>query len=173
MLDNMRSTHAFFGSKVLLVEGETDRYFFRASIEEIESRTKLGLVQDIAVINIDGKDSSKEWRILFESFGLEVHYVADLDYAFKLYSEQALKLNTQVKINNFLSSHPDLDTKIEAEYLNKVYILKKGALEDYLAIPKGLSHVITFCEDQIGTFIVGTDEKNVEISDILQRVTGK
>src|SRR3989338_3548571 len=79
ILDNKRSTHAFFGSKVLLVEGDSDRYFFRSIIGKIEEKHKKGLVQDITILDINDKKKDAEWRTLFEAFGLKTFFVTDLD----------------------------------------------------------------------------------------------
>ncbi len=103
ILDNKRSTHAFFGSKVLLVEGETDRYFFRAVLNEVEDKLKKGLSQDITILDIDGNTNPSEWRKLFESFGLKTFFITDLDSAFKYYPEdERYKLKTPVLVNSFL-----------------------------------------------------------------------
>lgn len=75
ILDNTNSTFAFFARKVLLVEGETDQYFFKAIFREL----KPELTQEIAILNIGGKGSYKKWKELFEAFGLEVYYVCDFD----------------------------------------------------------------------------------------------
>ena len=68
ILDNTRSTYAFFAKKVVLVEGETDRYFIRAVIQE---RYRY-FDQEIAVLHIGGKGEFTKWRELFSAFGLMV-----------------------------------------------------------------------------------------------------
>jgi predicted ATP-dependent endonuclease of OLD family len=62
ILDNTRSTYAFFAKKVLLVEGETDRYFFKALNEEI----KPELNQKITVLDIIGKPNYEVWKDFME-----------------------------------------------------------------------------------------------------------
>jgi hypothetical protein len=66
ILDNTRSTYAFFAKKVVLVEGDTDRYFIRAALQERHRQ----LDQQIAVLHIGGKGEFTKWRGLFSSFGL-------------------------------------------------------------------------------------------------------
>ena len=51
IFDNTRSTYAFFAKKVVLVEGETDRYFIRSIIQARHRQ----LDQEIAVLHIGGK----------------------------------------------------------------------------------------------------------------------
>lgn len=174
ILDNKGSTHAFFGSKVLLVEGEDDRYFFRAVLNEIEEKLKKGIGQDIAVIDINGKHDAN-WRQLFESFGLKTFFVTDLDSAYKFYpSEQKTSLTTSQAITDFLTNHPDVATKIEGDYANNVFILKEGDLETYLGIQKDLANVITFCQNSLKSYLQNNSNNKVkELKKILSLITGE
>lgn len=175
ILDNKRSTHAFFGSKVLLVEGDSDRYFFRAVLDEIEEKLKKGLVQDITILDINGKGKDREWRKLFGAFGLKTFFITDLDSAWKFYQpEQAIKINTVERVSQFLADHTDVIPKIEAEYPNGTYILKEGDLEIYLGIQKDLSNVISFCQKDLRTYLASnTDTKAQELKMIMSKVTGE
>ncbi|MBK6484062.1 MAG: AAA family ATPase [Chitinophagaceae bacterium] len=80
ILDNTRSTHAFFSNKVVLVEGDYDRYFFRAAFEKLSPE----IIHEISVLDIGGKGNYHEWRKLFEDFGLRVYIVCDFDNVFTL-----------------------------------------------------------------------------------------
>lgn len=173
ILDNKRSTHAFFGSKVLLVEGEDDRYFFRAILGEIEDKLKKGIAQDITVLDINAKHDT-EWRNLFVSFGLKVFFITDLDSAWKFYpSEANTSLNTTQLVSDFITNHSDVASKIEGDYPNGIFILKEGDLESYLGIQKGLTHVITFCRSNLSTFLSGTSSKVQELKTILSKITNE
>lgn len=176
MLDNVRSTHAFFGSKVLLVEGETDRYFFRALISEIEEKLKKGIAQDITVLDIEGKGKVDEWRQLFDSFGLKTYLVADLDHAYKFYQvAQPPKINTEALAKDFLTNYPDAIQLIEQEYSKDTFILKEGDLEFYLGIhQKGLPSLIRFCHSGLRTFFDNLrDSRTLELRAILAQITGE
>lgn len=174
ILDNKRSTHAFFGSKVLLVEGDSDRYFFRAVLGEIEEKIKRGVVQDITVLDINGKKED-EWRALFNDFGLKTFFISDLDYAWKFYpSETAIKINTIPLATTFLTNHTDVITKIDAEYQNGIFVLKEGDLEIYLGIQKDLSKVIDFCQNNIKGYLANSaDSKVKELKNIMSQITGE
>lgn len=173
ILDNKRSTHAFFGSKVLLVEGEDDRYFFRALLSGIEDRLKKGIAQDITVLDINAKHDT-EWRNLFVSFGLKVFFVTDLDSAWKFYPTEAnTSLNTPQLASDFIANHSDIISKIEGDYPNGIFILKEGDLESYLGIQKGLTHVINFCRSDLATFLQGTGSKVKELKMIMSLITGE
>ncbi len=80
ILDNTRATYAFFAKKVVLVEGDSDRYFFRAIFQEL----KPELNQEIAILDIGGKMSYDKWQQFFVEFGLEVFYIGDSDNIFSL-----------------------------------------------------------------------------------------
>lgn len=179
ILDNKRSTHAFFGSKVLLVEGDSDRYFFRAVLGEIEEKIKKGLVQDITILDIEGTGKHERWKELFEAFGLKTFFIADLDYAWKFYpnetnnGQNTPRIRTQQLISEFLANHTDVIQKIEAEYPNGTYILKEGNLEIYLNIQKDLTNVINFCQNSLKTYLTSTDSKVQELKEIFSQITGE
>lgn len=176
ILDNQRSTHAFFGSKVLLVEGEDDRYFFRAVFGEIEEKLKKGIAQDITVLGIEGKGKCDVWRDLFDSFGLKTFFIADLDFAWNFYpTETAYKLKTPESVAQFLSAHTDVAVKIEGEYAKEIFILKEGDLEKYLGIHnKGLVNVIDFCHNDLKKYLTNTtDSKVQELKMIMAKITGE
>ncbi|MDD3940272.1 MAG: AAA family ATPase [Candidatus Pacebacteria bacterium] len=177
ILDIKKATNVFFGTKVLLVEGETDYYFFRAVLNYLESRHKKGLVQDVTVINIDGRDNIKEWKELFEMFGLKVFYVTDLDYAYNFYSRgPKVKLNNSRAISDFIINHSDIYKLIENEYKNNIFVLKHGGLEEYLGFlnKAKMKDVIDFCEKKIPDYLNNIDdEKVVEIKLILNKIIKK
>lgn len=75
ILDNTRSTYAFFSKKIVLVEGDSDRYFFKALFQEM----KPELNQEIAILDIGGKDNYQKWYDFFISFGLKVYFIGDFD----------------------------------------------------------------------------------------------
>ena len=174
ILDNKRSAHAFFGSKILLVEGDSDRYFFRAILGAIEEKLKKGLTQDITTLDIEGTGNYKRWKELFEAFGLKIFYVTDLDSAQKFFypKETKKKINTKPLVSEFLAKHTDVISKIKSKYSNGIFILKEGDLEMYLNIQKDLSHVIKFCQNDLKTYLSNsTDSKVQELKAILSKIT--
>jgi predicted ATP-dependent endonuclease of OLD family len=176
ILELRRSTHAFFASKVLLVEGETDAFFFRAAIDLIEEQVLKGLTQEIAVLPIGGKDEIDKWAPLFKSFGLQTFSVFDLDYAQKLLTgKSGPSLKSPEAISAFLASNPNVSIQIEAEYSNNIFILKEGDLETYLGLGtnKSLPFVIQFCHQRLKPFLTENENPLVqEIRMILEKVTG-
>lgn len=169
ILDNTRSTYAFFAKKVLLVEGETDKYFYRSVI--LEKYPQLD--QSIAVLCIDGKHNYEEWRSLFHSFGLDVYFIADFDFSIQRFyhAEKSTSLKTQPKVNAFKAKYPDWEAKIESEYNINIFILKNGDLEHYLNFfPKGLPKTIDFCNSKLTAFLASNVAESEELKNILERI---
>jgi predicted ATP-dependent endonuclease of OLD family len=171
ILDNTRSTYAFFAKKVLLVEGDTDRFLFKSII--LEKFPELD--QEIAVLYIEGKNNYNEWNKLFEDFGLAVYFIADFDFSIQRFypNEKSTNLKDQAKINAFKAKYTDWETKIDAEYLKKIYILKNGDLEHYLSITKkGLPETIDFCNNKLTAYLADdTNIESKEMREIMKQVT--
>lgn len=170
ILDNTRSTYAFFAKKVVLVEGDSDRYFIKAVIQLLYQE----LNQEIAILHVGGKNELTQWTTLFESFGLAVYRIADLDYAYNLFypSESRSKIKSPNDVTAFKSTHPDCEYRIATEYANHTFILKNGDLEHYLGISKDLAEVIAFCNNLLPQYL-GDDgnQESVEIREIVQKIT--
>lgn len=170
ILDNTRSTYAFFARKALLVEGDSDRYFYRAVLHQLHPE----LDQEIAVLYINGSGSFNDWRNLFESFGLTVHSIGDSSVAIDLFFplEKGVRARTSAEVAIIKSRNPDWENKITSEYTNNNYILKKGTLEEYLHISrKDLSEVINFCNNNLATYLKDiADDRSKEIRDLIKMV---
>lgn len=169
ILDNSRSTYAFFSRKVVLVEGDTDRYFFRALLQE---RHRL-LEQEIAILHVGGKTELPKWRSLFSSFGLRVFAISDFDYIINLHypADNGAPLRTAEQIAAFKQSHLDWTDRIEASKAEGMFVLSEGDLETYLDIRKDLSHVIKFCQNRLQLFLADdTSRKSQEIRSIIDAI---
>lgn len=172
ILDNTRSTYAFFAKKVLLVEGDSDRYFFKAAIQDLFPERE----QEIAVLETNGKGNHDEWKALFASFGLSVFGVNDLDFVIDCFyaHEKGTSLKTPESVAEFKVRNPDWEQKIENAGFNDMFILKNGDLEHYLAIPrnaKGLPAVIDFCNRSLSTYLRdSTRAENLEIRSIVAKL---
>lgn len=232
ILDNTRSTYAFFAKKIILTEGDTDRYFFKAFLQN----QYPNLTQEIAVLDIGGKCNFNIWKQFFESFGLEVYFICDFDNVFSLEfsgetiieeskkneMERTLKqskldnltekqkskfkelYNNLIKDPDFLDSpkrnlwkplldkfikfvkitnkerksymrkiHLDPEKAIDEKYADNIFILKQGSIEDYIKTKHGdLSTVITFCREQLDSWIQNNPVDSLEIISILKKISG-
>lgn len=171
ILDNTRSTYAFFAKKVLLVEGPSDRYFYKALIQKLNPE----LEQQIAILDISGKREYPAWKEFFESFGLSVYFACDLDASFGLLypDETVYKLDSEGAINGFKCTHPNLHSDIEIRYQDGIFILKDGDLETYLGIQKGKNsyeEIILFCNENLETFLGSSGNPKV---DEIKSIVGK
>lgn len=171
ILDNTRSAYAFFAKKVILVEGDSDRYFLKAALQSLRPE----LNQEIAILHVGGKRELTQWSELFGKFGLGVSRIADLDYAYDVIyrNENKVSLKTSADVAAFKAAHSDLDLRITTEYAKQTYILRDGDLEIYLGIGKDLSEVIVFCRDRLQQFLQdNTNPQSIEIRCIIDAICG-
>jgi predicted ATP-dependent endonuclease of OLD family len=166
ILDNTKSSYAFFSRKVLLVEGETDRYFYRSLIEHMYPEKS----HEISVLDITGKGSYEKWNDFFSNFGLGVYFVGDFDNVCNLIYKinPAPTLRAAAEISKFKAQYSDWAVRISDVRKNNIFILRDGGLEFYLSLPlKGLSSVIDFCNVELNTFI---KTKSQPVDEILEMV---
>jgi hypothetical protein len=229
ILDNTRSIHALFARKLLLVEGDTDRYLFRSVLDKLYPTA----TQEIAVLSMGGKGSHAQWRELFEAYGLEVHYLGDFDNVSTLIRsdgtmivdktrEQAgreglqqqkldtisplerdrlrglhdtlvgdpdflnrpqlapwraltagfgrlVSLTNPEKVARIRGDYPTIEADIEALYVERIYLLKRGAIEEYTGTTHGrVDQIINFCETGLQAWLA--DSRSEEIREIAARV---
>lgn len=69
---------AFFANKVVLVEGDSDVYFFNHVAKTLDNDWDFNR-KNIPLIKINGKGSVQRYRKFFNSFGIDVHAILDLD----------------------------------------------------------------------------------------------
>ena len=69
---------AFFANKVVLVEGDSDVYFFNHVAKTLNSDWDFNR-KNIPLIKINGKGSVLRYRNFFNSFEIDVHAILDLD----------------------------------------------------------------------------------------------
>ncbi len=169
ILDNTRSTYAFFAKKVVLVEGDTDRYFIRSIIQRRYPR----MDQEIAVLHMGGKNEYEKWRDLFSKFGLTVSCISDFDFIVDRHypDDRGTRLRAEHQIDQFKSRNLDWEQKVDAEYGNGLYILKYGDIEKYMGISKGLPNTIEFCKNGLDAFLDDTTSPmSIEINWIVNEI---
>ena len=171
ILNNTQAARVLFLDKVLLIEGQDDEYFFRDAVKRLQPE----LSQDISIYETRGKDNIPSFKSFFESFGLKVYVIKDLDATGKDFynSTVSFKDTGEAGIIRYRRNHPDLDDKIESKYLSYEFYLKKGAIEQYTGKPKGIAHVINFCENEMDNFLKSDDDKAKEICKIIGLIAGE
>ena len=171
ILNNTQAARVLFLDKVLLIEGQDDEYFFRDAVKRLQPE----LSQDISIYETRGKDNMPSFKSFFKSFGLKVYVIKDLDATGKDFynSTVSFKDTGEAGIIRYRRDHPDLDGRIESRYPFGEFYLKKGAIEQYTGKPKGIEHVIDFCENEMGNFLNSDDEKAKEICKIIGLIADK
>lgn len=172
ILNNTQAARVLFLDKVLLVEGQDDEYFFRAAIKILHQEAS----QYITVYGVNGERSIFSFKSFFESFGLKVYFIKDLDTTktdfyrgfYKSQNKSLPPVKTDKQIIAYRNEHPDLDEQIELRYSSDAFYLKKGAIEQYTGKPKNIEHVIDFCENEMDSFLNGDDDKAEEIRKIIE-----
>ncbi|WKZ87851.1 AAA family ATPase [Ralstonia pickettii] len=231
ILDNTRSTYAFFSKKVVLVEGDSDRYLFRAIFKEWFP----DVTQDLAILDVGGKGGFKKWKRFFESFGLKVYCVGDFDNVLSMKFSNNQMIIDQVKkaevdadlrqgkldslsddkknafglafaklledkdrvskpkrdlwkpvldmFINFVSvsnveiveeirrRNPGIDAAIQNKYSERIFILKKGAIESYVGGSHAdMAYIANFCSENLSQWCSGKNEYVSEIRDIVEKI---
>lgn len=173
ILNNTWAARVLFLDRVLLVEGQDDEYFFRVAIKKLQP----DLSQNITVYGVRGKDSISSFKSFFESFGLKVYLIKDLDATGEDFygrgNAVSFRNSGEAGIIRYRRDHPDLDRQIESRYSSDEFYLKKGAIEQYTGKPKGIEHVIDFCENEMDNFLNSDDDRAREIRKIISLIADK
>lgn len=159
----------FFVDRIIMVEWETDAYFFEYYIQYLIKHypDREERIKNYEIININGKWSYRRWQRFLKRFGLEAYYVGDWDNVIDtniLPNDMVLreikrkypKKNRAIagRYGNIVytiqrhypTKHKQIVGKIQWMYDDNVFILKKWDLETYLHLKsKWLEEVIDFC----------------------------
>ena len=66
----------FFVNKIIMVEGETDEYFFEYYLRYLHTLPEWkGRLTDYEIININGKGSYKIWKKFLSKFGITSFFI--------------------------------------------------------------------------------------------------
>lgn len=141
ILNYTNSSKLFFVNKVILVEGETDEYFFRYYIDYLDRYySKDFNINEYEVININGKKNYSTWKNFLKKWNIDAHFICDWDnvidfkilsgsdleeFKSKLLDEHFKKIKTKLK---------DKNSKDAKELFKSLYLylddLDKNKLED-------------------------------------------
>ena len=163
----------FFVDNIIMVEWETDAYFFEFYLKYLHTLPQRGnKVTNYEIININGKWSNRVRTKFLARFGLQSFFVGDwdniVDYGFMTqsdlvyYYKQARmhyaglkksgkthrhynKLVDTLK-NVFPRTYTYLVSNIDTLYKKNTFILKKWDIETYLGMSeKWLENTVKFC----------------------------
>ena len=165
----------FFVNKIIMVEGETDQYFFEYYLKYMhtfpERKDKL---TDYEIININGKWAYKTRRTFLSKFGISSYFIGDRDNIvdfgiltqndLSYYYKQSKKFmysmkNKQQKNHDpyysrlvqtlkslYLPKYYFVIKKIKELYKDNIFILERWDIETYLGMKeKWLEETVVFC----------------------------
>ena len=70
----------FFVDKIILVEGDTDAYFFSFYLNYLKTHPEWkNVIRDYEIININGKGSFSTWRRFLRKFNIKNYFIGDWD----------------------------------------------------------------------------------------------
>jgi len=163
----------FFVNNIIMVEGETDAYFFEFYLKYLHTVPQWGnRITDYEIININGKWSNSVRSKFLARFGLQSFFIGDwdniVDYGFMTqsdlvyYYKQARAHYAGLKKsgkthrhynklvdtlrNVFPQKYKYLVSNIDTLYKKNTFILKKWDIETYLGMEeKWLENTVKFC----------------------------
>jgi putative ATP-dependent endonuclease of OLD family len=185
----------FFVDTIIMVEWETDAYFFDYYLQYISQLVPWWhMIENYEIININGKWSYRKWEKFLSKFGLHISFLGDWDNVLdrgivKLQDftdkMDALRRNQHLKkvqrygklvsliSEEFPDQHAHIDERIDALYDKHIFILKKGDLETYLGLPiKWLDEVVHFCHHRFASWYADAryDSFRDELDAIFYRI---
>lgn len=78
ILNYTNSSRIFFADYVVLVEGDTDEYFFSFFYENYIKK-KIKSDKSLEILNIGGKGDYKKWKKFLELFQINTYFIGDFD----------------------------------------------------------------------------------------------
>ncbi len=182
----------FFVDIIILVEGETDMYFFSHYIDYLKTLPeRQHRIYNYEIITISGKWWVKRRRQFLKKFNTQVYYIWDRDniIEYDLLSPQELSSLPHHRIENnkwskyaaivkyLKNNRSDLYTRIikwiERLYNNNIFLLTQWDLEAYIGTQsKWLDDTVYFClhgfSDRIKNSIF--QKKRNELLDIFNHI---
>lgn len=151
ILSYTNSSKIFFARRVVLVEGDSDEYFFRFYFDKYKEQNKE-IETDIDFLYIGGKDHYSYWKKFLTEYQIVPYFIGDLDNVSGGTAAQIL-----------------------AKSKENIFILQHGELEDYIGRVKNnnLENAIDFCKNRYDAWRKDTDNssKIQELDKIFQKIT--
>lgn len=174
MLKFENASKIFFSKKIIMVEWETDAYFFEFYLNHLHTfKEWKDKITDYEIININGKWWFQRRKSFLSKFWIQSYFIWDRDNTVEFnileqadlnyYYQQSKKYYNSIKkvkwhmdrhytrlVNTIRALHPEKHNyvvkKIEELYQDNIFILKKWDIETYLWMKsKWLEETINFC----------------------------
>lgn len=160
----------FFVDKIIMVEGETDGYFFEYYLNYLKNTSpERSGIANFEIVNINGKWAFRQWRSFLSKFWLETYFIGDRDNIVENHIINETEMNFYRKASHRFSypkghaeryytkiveavkkMYPNkyqyILNSIKKLYNENVFILQHGDLETYMGTyTKGLNDTVQFC----------------------------
>ncbi len=190
----------FFVDRIILVEWDTDAYFFSFYLNYLKTQPEWkDKIRDYEIININWKWSFNAWRKFLKKFNIKNYFIGDWDNTVDFWffsraeiNKYYLMANQQVKKNKTEKRYSDYYNRlvkailtfnpkkhkailkgIEKLYDQDIYILKEWAIETYVPTEKKwLSYVAYFCNTYFYDWLLDENfrERRHELEEILKNI---
>lgn len=148
MLKYEHMTKIFFVPKLIMVEGETDAYFFEFYIDYLQKQGKL-FPSEYEILVIGGKGSFKKRKYFLTKFGIESFYIGDWDNILETIPVPEIKQYKKLMHSND-PENQEYKLQYKTQYYEKlVKILKEKDINLYKRIEK---LIIKYYNDDIFLF---------------------
>ena len=190
----------FFVDRIILVEWDTDAYFFSFLLNYLKTRPeRMDLIHDYEIININWKWSFNARRKFLNKFNIKNYFIGDwdntVDFGFfsraelnKYYlmaNQEAKRQRIEKRYSDYYNrlvktiltfnpkKHKAILKWIESLYPQNVFILKEWAIETYVPTEKKwLAYVANFCNNYFYEWLLDDEfkERRLELSHIINMI---
>lgn len=190
----------FFVDKIILVEWDTDAYFFSFYLHYLKTLPEWkDKIRDYEIININGKGSFTTWRRFLRKFDIKNYFIWDWDNTvdfwffsraeinkyYLMANQQAKKWKAEKKYSDYYNrlvkailtfnpkKHKAILKGIEKLYDQNIFILKEWAIETYVPTEKKwLSYVAYFCNAYFYDWLLDENFaiRRKELEDIMRNI---
>ncbi len=192
----------FFIDTLIMVEGDTDEYFFYHLLDQYKKdQPRWAQIENYEILNINGKGSYKKRKGFLNKFGIKSAYIGDRDnimqevhtnrdhvyHGFHSYLRKQwwpIHISKSKKYQHLIgyiktelsNLYQDIMVKIDNLKKADIYILTQWDIEAYLWLrEKGIEPTVKFCEHRFDHRMTDPafESKRAELSKIMQRIFQK
>lgn len=190
----------FFVNKIIMVEWETDQYFFEYYLKFLHTLPEWkDKIKNYEIININGKWAYRTWRGFLSKFGISSYFIGDWDnivdfgvltqndlsYYYKQSKKYMYSIKQQKNKDPYYSrlvqtmkwlypaKHDFVIKKIKELYKDNIYILERWDIETYLGMKeKWLEETVIFCHQHFLEWMKNKkfDDHRRDFRNILQGI---
>ncbi len=191
----------FFINKIIMVEWDTDEYFWKSFLNHLSKKPEYKWkIDDFEILNINWKWSYTKWSKFLRKFWINSYFIWDWDNTIEnnivnyQEMEEYINLTKQyldsdhIKKEKFYTRiietikkfFPDryeyIKNRIQYFYNHGIFILKRWDLETYLGLKrKWLEETISFCNKHFYSWLndKNFDKHTKELEDIVDNIFSK